>query len=157
MIINVANKCNISTYEGHIRSKCGAWCVTHRILFLMIKFRIISAKVVPGVLGHAITLRCPVTSSSSDVPRSIKQWFRGIAVNPGATLARLVITRKLVEYNYTADENMWIASMDGDLNIANLSLEDLGFYTCHYTGSKEQTIHLYANGVFRQLLEDIQW
>ena len=147
MINNVANKGNISTYERHIWSECWIWCITHYILFLIINCQIISAKDVPGVLDHAITLSCPVTSSSSDFPRSIKQWFRGIVVNPGAMVARLVITGDLVEYNYTVDENMWIASMDGDLFIANLSLEDMGFYTCHFTGSKEQTVQLYAKGV----------
>ena len=155
MLNNASNKCHISIYERHIKSECGIWCVTHYILLLMINFRNISAKVVQSVLGHAITLSCPVTSSISDSPRSVKQWFRGIVFNPGVTVARLVNTGDLVEYNYAVDDNMWIASMDGDLLIANLSLEDMGFYTCHFTGSKEQTVQLYAKGVFSSSLEDI--
>ena len=59
------------------------------------------------------------------------------------------MTKKgLMEYNNTADEKMLISSMEGDLIISDLTLEDMGFYTCRFTGSKEQTIHLYVSGVF---------
>ena len=108
----------------------------------------VSAKAMPSVLGHTITLRCPVVSSSKDLSQSIKEWFRGPIADPKTRVARLVINENNVEYNYTLDERMRIDVPDGDLIIANLTLDDMGFYTCHFTGSKEQTFHLYTRGMF---------
>ena len=124
---------------------------------MLINSQYISAKTVPSVLGHDITLSCPVASSTSDIKQSIKEWFRGVASNTGATVARLVTNGYLVEHNHTDVEKMWFSSKAGDLIIANLTLEDMGFYTCHFTGSKEQTIQLYVIGVFDWFLENIEW
>ena len=164
MINNIVSRRHIRTHDIHIWSKSKTWGATHHILFyficsdnklMIINSQYISAKSVPSVLGHTITLSCPVASSTSDTKRSIKQWFRG--TNTGATMARLVTIGDLVEYNHTIIEKMWFNSMAGDLIIANLTLEDMGFYTCHFTGSKEQTIQLYVRGVFDCFFENVAW
>ena len=103
---------------------------------------------VPSGLGHAITLSCPKVSSSSDSPRSINEWFRGPVPQPKATVAKLVTNGNNVEYNYTVDEKMRISVRGGDLTINNLTREDMGFYTCRITGSKQQTFQLFDRGVF---------
>ena len=117
---------------------------------------IFSAKAVRCVLGHAITLICPVALPSSDVLRSVKEWFRGFFPKSQATLAKMVTKGVHVEYNHTADQ-MWINSLDGDLIITNLTMEDMGFYTCRFTGSREQTIELYVSGMFDSISKDISW
>ena len=114
----------------------------------ILKCLTVSAKAIPCVLGHAITIRCPVALSSSDAPRSVKEWFRGIVLKPEAMVAKLVTNGVHMEYNYTANEKVSISPVEGDLVIANLTLEDIGFYTCHFTGSKEQIIQLYVRGAF---------
>ena len=51
---------------------------------------------------------------------------------------------------------MWIGSMDGDLIIHDLTLDDAGLYICSFTGSKAQTIQLkvimdmFDKAVYRQ-------
>ena len=108
----------------------------------------VSAKALPSVLGHTITLGCPVVSSRNDLLRSIKEWFRGPIADPKTRVARLIINENNVEYNHTFDEKMRIDVPDGDLIITNLTLEDMGFYTCRFTGSKEQTFQIYIRGMF---------
>ena len=115
----------------------------HPIIYLTV-----SAEAVPSILGHTITLSCPISSPSSDVPRSIKEWFRGPFFQPKATVAKLVTKGDDVEYNHTLDKKMGIDLLDGDLIITNLTLEDMGFYTCRFTGSKEHTFELYVRGLF---------
>ena len=102
----------------------------------------------PVILGRDYSLSCPVNLSSSEGTRLNMVWFRGLDSNPAAMLARLVTSGDDVEYNYTAVEKILINSLSGDLIIQNLTLEDVGFYTCHFTGSKAQTIQTYASGVF---------
>ena len=108
----------------------------------------------PVILGHDNTLRCPVDSPSAGADRSVKAWFRGPVSNTEAFVARLITSGGRVEYNYTVDEKMWISSVDGELFIQNLTLEDVGFYTCYFTGSKEQTIKLYVRGMFIRSFSD---
>ena len=105
-----------------------------------------ASDVVPGVLGHAITLSCPRLNNDtviSGVTILVKEWSRGPASNPTSTVARLVTKGDSVhDFKADADEKMWIDSKDGDLIIQNLTLGDSGFYTCSFTGSEAQTIQL---------------
>ena len=130
---------------------------SYYISFAMINSLHISAKVVSSVLGHAITLSCPVTSSGNATPRPIKEWFRGLVPHASASVARLLTNRDPMEYNHTVAEKMRFSSLDGDLIIENLTLEDMGFYTCHFTGSKAQTIQLYVEGMFDWFLKDMSY
>ena len=112
---------------------------------------IVSAQDVPIVLGEAITLSCPVDSHTGEVSRSsIKEWFRGVVPRPQATVAKLATKGVYIDHSFTVDERMGISSLDGDLKITNLTLDDMGFYTCRFTGLKEQRIYLYARGMFCQ-------
>ena len=98
----------------------------------------ISADVVTGVLGHAITLSCPELNNDdavTSVRQSHKVWYRGPVYDTDGIVARVTIRGLHVEDNSTADTRMWINSMDGDLMIRNLRQEDAGFYTCSFTGS----------------------
>ena len=123
-------------------SVCSIQCI-QRIIFSTV-----SAELVPVILGHDITLRCPVGLSTSDDNHSIKEWFRGPVSDTRAMVARLVTSGDQVEFNYTADKKMWIISMAGDLIIQNLTLGDVGFYNCHFTGSKTHIIQLNIRGMF---------
>ena len=112
---------------------------------------IVSAQDVPVVLGQAITLSCPVDSHTGEVSRSsIKEWFRGVVPRPQATVAKLDTKGDYIHHSYTADERILISTVGGDLKITKLTLDDMGFYTCRFTGSNEQRIYLYAGGVFCQ-------
>ena len=98
-----------------------------------------------GVLGYAITLRCPALhhyAVINNITTSVIKWFRGPISDPKSTVARLVTKGVHVEKNFTADTRMWISSMDGDLIIHNLMLEDAGFYNCSFTGSNPRTVQL---------------
>ena len=51
--------------------------------------------------------------------------------------------------NATAVAKIWISSIDGKLTIQNLRLDDVGIYTCSFTGSDSQSIQLnVATGMF---------
>ena len=117
----------------------------------------VSAEIVPVTMGHDNTLRCPFGSSRNVTDRSVKVWFHGVVSNTEALVARLVTSGVHVEYNYAANERIWIDSRSGDLTLQNLTIEDMGFYTCHFTGWKEQTIQLYTGGMFIWLFCDIVW
>ena len=108
----------------------------------------------PVVLGRDNILRCPVDSPSGDATLSFKVWFRGPVSNPDGVVARLLTMRGHVQY-FRSDKKMWIGSMDGDLTIADLTLDDVGFYTCHFTGSKPRTLKLYIRGLFKRSFQDI--
>ena len=107
----------------------------------------VSASEVAVILGRDNTLSCPVNFSGSVGARSVMEWFRGTVSNSSAMLARLVTVGVYVEYNYTAFEKILI-NLSGDLIIQNLTMGDVGFYTCHFTGSKAQIIQTYVRGVF---------
>ena len=111
----------------------------------------ISADVVTGVLGHAITLSCPRLNNDgvTNGRQSYKEWFRGPLYDTEGMVAKVTIRGLRVEENSTADARMWISSRDGDLMIQNLMQEDAGLYTCRFTGSEAQTIQLNAvTGMF---------
>ena len=149
-INNFVCKCTITLQERHMCSECWIWGLTRHISFVMLGCisLTISAIDLPSVLGHTITLSCPVASPSNDLPRSIKEWFRGPIADPKTRVAILVINENNVEYNYTFDEKMRLGVHHGDSIITNLTLDDMGFYICHFTGSKEQTFQLYTRGMF---------
>ena len=47
-----------------------------------------------------------------------------------------------VKENSTAVAKIWIGSIDSKLTIQNLRLDDVGIYTCSFTGSDSQSIQL---------------
>ena len=105
----------------------------------------IPADVVTGDLGHTIALVCPrfnYDAVFSDATLLFKEWFRGTSISLETMVATLVSRGVHVVYNYTVNEKLWIDSLDGNLNIQYLTPEDGGFYTCRFTGSDDQTIHL---------------
>ena len=101
-----------------------------------------------GVRGRNISLSCPVALVFNDSTRSVKEWFRGLVSDPEANMARLITKGPRVEYNYTADEMKRISTIDGNLIILKLALEDAGFYTCRFTGSETQRIELHVRVLF---------
>ena len=122
---------------------------TYLLLYIpSLKYWPVSALKVPVILGRDNSLSCSINFSSSESTRLIMEWFRRLDSNPAALLARLVTRGADVEYSYTSVEKILINSFSGDLTIQNLTLEDVGFYTCHFTGSDSQTIQLYVRGVF---------
>ena len=117
-------------------------CINQFVIHLAV-----SADVVTGVLGHAITLSCPRIHNdtvTSGATLSFKDWYRGPVPSPKAMVARMMNTGSHAVENFTAVSRMWINSMDGDLTIQKLRLDDAGFYTCSSTGSEAQTIELKA-------------
>ena len=98
-----------------------------------------------GVVGRAVTLSCPDLSSDTIISGdmvAIKEWFRGSNSNPEAKVAKLMTRGGQVKHKYTIDERTGIDTMDGDLIIQNVTLEDAGLYTCYLSGSKAQNIQL---------------
>ena len=107
----------------------------------------------PVISGRDNILRCPVDLPNREATLSVKEWFRGPVSNPDRLVARLLTKRGHVKF-FRSDKKMWIGSMDGDLTIADLTLEDVGFYTCHFTGSTPRTLKLFVRGVLKGYFQD---
>ena len=75
-------------------------------------------------------------------------WFRGHGATLGAAIAKLVIHNSMTEYSDTVDDRMSMSEPDGDLTIYNITVKDIGFYTCRFTGSRDEIIRLSHNGAF---------
>ena len=54
----------------------------------------------------------------------------------------------MTEYSNTADDRMSISAPDGDLTIYNITVKDIGFYTCRFTGARDEIIRLSHDGAF---------
>ena len=125
---------------------CQLWCIQLTIP------SIFSSDIITGVVGRAVTLRCPEISSDdviNDGTLAVKEWFRGPDSNSNTRVANLMTNGVHVTHKYTVDERMEINSMAGDLSIKNLTLGDAGLYTCHFTGSTPQAIQLHViTGMF---------
>ena len=98
-----------------------------------------------GVVGRAISLSCPDLSNDTVISGdmlAIKEWFRGSNSNPNAKVAKLMTKGDNVKHKNTVNERIGISSMEGNLVIKNLTMGDVGFYTCHFTGSGPHSIEL---------------
>ena len=72
---------------------------------------------------------------------TVIEWFRG-PVSNSKSVARLVTKGDDLEKSVLAGAKVWIDSMDCDLIIQNLTLDDAGLYTCSLAGLEAQTVQL---------------
>ena len=104
-----------------------------------------------GVLKYSLTLRCPLEAIWDNRGEIRQLWYRGSDTTDQKMVAEMLIYNSSVIKNRTFGERseyMWFSSIDGDLNIRNLSFEDAGLYTCHLSGYKHETIELSVKGTF---------
>ena len=129
-------------------NKCNKKLPSIALKELYNRYHAILDNIVSGQLGSQVTLRCPIDESNISTPRITKTWFRGHGATLGAAIAKLVIHNSLTEYSDTLDDRMSISEPDGDLTIFNITVKDIGFYTCRFTGSRDEIIQLSLNGAF---------
>ena len=114
-------------------------------------FHCIATERFEGALKDSVTLRCPVEATWDNKGLNRKLWYRGNDTSDHKMVAEMILHNSNVITNCTYGERseyMWFSTIDGDLNIRNLSFEDAGLYTCHFSRYKHETIQLSVKGAF---------